>query len=65
MQTMITIGLRLIEKLHASLVKLAAKNQRSLQGEIVYALIEYVRSQGIELPDEDLQKKPKPKSKRA
>ena len=62
---MITIGLRLVEKLHESLTKLAAKNQRSLQREIVFALIEYVRSQGIEISDEDLQKKPKPQKKRA
>jgi hypothetical protein len=56
---MANMGLRLFDVLYEALKTSAAKNQRSLHGEIIYALIEYVRGQGYEINDDDLQK-PKP-----
>jgi len=58
------MSLRLITALHTALNKSAAKNQRSLQGEIVFALIEYVRKQGFEITEKDLQEMPKPRKRR-
>jgi hypothetical protein len=59
---MVNIGLRLFDILYEALKKSAAKNQRSLHGEIIHALVEYVRSQGFEIREEDF---PIPAKRRA
>jgi hypothetical protein len=58
------IGLSIFDALHKALVKSATKNHRSLHGEIIYALIEYVKSQGFEVSEKDLPS-PIPANKRA
>ncbi|TRZ48839.1 Arc family DNA-binding protein [bacterium] len=44
--------LRIYEALHEALKKCAARNHRSLNGEIIYALVQYVRSEGFKVKEE-------------
>jgi hypothetical protein len=44
--------LRIFEALHEALIKCAARNRRSLNGEIIHALIEYVRNEGFNVKEE-------------
>jgi predicted HicB family RNase H-like nuclease len=44
--------LRLFDALHEALIKSAAKNHRSLNSEMIHALLEYVRNQGYKVSEE-------------
>jgi len=48
---MIKITIRIFEALHAALVKSAKKNHRSLNGEILHGLLEYLRSEGYKVEE--------------
>jgi len=46
-------SLRIFDALHAALIKSAAKHRRSLNSEIIQALLDYVRAQGYEVSEEE------------